>query len=116
VAAPNVPALRVPITRPQLGKPEADAAARVVRSGWVIQGPEVAAFESELAALPESQRAAYSLVKRRGLSLAAAAQALAKWGAKNPTVVILCEVTRGGFVQRDQKRSPHVSVSTCWRR
>jgi perosamine synthetase len=50
VAAPNVPALRVPITRPQLGKPEADAAARVVRSGWVIQGPEVAAFESELAA------------------------------------------------------------------
>ncbi|HEY0707722.1 MAG TPA: DegT/DnrJ/EryC1/StrS family aminotransferase [Polyangia bacterium] len=41
---------RVPITRPQLGKSEADAAARVIRSGWVIQGPEVAAFEGELAA------------------------------------------------------------------
>jgi perosamine synthetase len=50
VAAPVIPALRVPITRPQLGKQEADAAARVVRSGWVIQGPEVAAFEGELAA------------------------------------------------------------------
>ncbi len=50
MAAPAPQALRVPITRPQLGRPEADAAARVVRSGWVIQGPEVAAFESELAA------------------------------------------------------------------
>jgi perosamine synthetase len=38
------------MTRPQLGKSEADAAARVVRSGWVMQGPEVAAFEGELAA------------------------------------------------------------------
>jgi dTDP-4-amino-4,6-dideoxygalactose transaminase len=42
--------IRVPIARPQLGKAEADAAARVVRSGWVLQGPEVAAFEGELAA------------------------------------------------------------------
>ncbi|HEY0714158.1 MAG TPA: DegT/DnrJ/EryC1/StrS family aminotransferase, partial [Polyangia bacterium] len=51
MAAPPLPnGLRVPITRPQLGKSEADAAARVVRSGWVIQGPEVAAFEGELAA------------------------------------------------------------------
>ena len=50
VAAPIVPNVLVPITRPQLGKPEADAAARVIRSGWVIQGPEVAAFEGELAA------------------------------------------------------------------
>jgi perosamine synthetase len=41
---------RVPIVRPHLGKAEADAAARVVRSGWVMQGPEVAAFEGELSA------------------------------------------------------------------
>jgi dTDP-4-amino-4,6-dideoxygalactose transaminase len=40
----------VPITRPDLGEEEAEAAARVVRSGWVMQGPEVAAFESEFAA------------------------------------------------------------------
>jgi perosamine synthetase len=50
VAAPTLPAVRVPITRPQLGKNEADAVSRVVRSRWVIQGPEVAAFEGELAA------------------------------------------------------------------
>ena len=51
MAAPQSPHnLRVPITRPQLGKAEADAVARVVRSRWVIQGPEVASFENELAA------------------------------------------------------------------
>jgi dTDP-4-amino-4,6-dideoxygalactose transaminase len=41
--------VKVPITRLQLGDAEAEAAARVVRSGWVTQGPEVAAFELELA-------------------------------------------------------------------
>src|SRR5262245_133571 len=41
--------LKVPITRLQLGDAEADAAARVVRSGWVTQGPEVSAFEMEFA-------------------------------------------------------------------
>ena len=40
---------RVPITRPSLGEVEVEAAARVIRSGWVTQGPEVAAFESEFA-------------------------------------------------------------------
>jgi dTDP-4-amino-4,6-dideoxygalactose transaminase len=42
--------VRVPIVRPDLGPEEAEAAARVVRSGWVMQGPEVAAFEREFAA------------------------------------------------------------------
>ena len=41
---------RIPITRPDLGEPEAQAAARVIRSGWVAQGEEVRAFEQELAA------------------------------------------------------------------
>lgn len=40
---------RVPLVRPSLGESEAEAAARVVRSGWVTQGPEVAAFEAEFA-------------------------------------------------------------------
>jgi dTDP-4-amino-4,6-dideoxygalactose transaminase len=43
-------AVKVPIVRPQLGEAEASAASRVVLSGWVTQGPEVAAFERELAA------------------------------------------------------------------
>jgi perosamine synthetase len=38
------------MVRPDVGAAEAEAAARVVRSGWVLQGPEVAAFERELAA------------------------------------------------------------------
>jgi dTDP-4-amino-4,6-dideoxygalactose transaminase len=41
---------RVPIVRPSLGDEEVEAATRVIRSGWVTQGPEVAAFESEFAA------------------------------------------------------------------
>lgn len=41
---------RVPLVRPDLGDEEAEAAARVVRSGWLTQGAEVAAFEAEFAA------------------------------------------------------------------
>ena len=40
----------IPISKPLLGEPEAAAARRAVLSGWVTQGPEVAAFEREFAA------------------------------------------------------------------
>ncbi|MEW5855162.1 MAG: DegT/DnrJ/EryC1/StrS family aminotransferase [Myxococcota bacterium] len=39
----------IPVARPCLGEAEADAARRVILSGWVTQGPEVAAFEKEFA-------------------------------------------------------------------
>src|SRR5215467_3578306 len=39
----------IPVARPHLGEEEASAARRAILSGWVTQGPEVAAFEREFA-------------------------------------------------------------------
>ena len=39
----------IPIIKPWMGDEEAEAARRPLLSGWVTQGPEVAAFEAELA-------------------------------------------------------------------
>ena len=40
----------IPVTRPWMDERESDAARRVIQSGWVTQGPEVAAFEREFGA------------------------------------------------------------------
>lgn len=40
----------IPITRPLMDAQEAAAAERVILSGWTTQGPEVSAFEREVAA------------------------------------------------------------------
>jgi perosamine synthetase len=39
----------IPVARPWMEEQEADAARRAILSGWVTQGPEVAAFEREFA-------------------------------------------------------------------
>jgi dTDP-4-amino-4,6-dideoxygalactose transaminase len=41
----------IPIARPTLGADEIEAATRCITSGWLTQGPEVAAFEQEFAAV-----------------------------------------------------------------
>jgi perosamine synthetase len=40
----------IPISKPSLGEEEAAAAREAILSGWVTQGPRVAAFEEEFAA------------------------------------------------------------------
>jgi dTDP-4-amino-4,6-dideoxygalactose transaminase len=40
----------IPLARPSVGDAEVQAAAATLRSGWITQGPEVAAFEREFAA------------------------------------------------------------------
>ncbi|MCB9737787.1 MAG: DegT/DnrJ/EryC1/StrS family aminotransferase [Deltaproteobacteria bacterium] len=44
----------IPIIKPAVFEEEAQAAAEAVRSGWLAQGPRVAAFEAELAGAVEA--------------------------------------------------------------
>lgn len=51
------PAPRIRLARPDMGPEEADAAARVLASGVLTNGPETAAFEREFAAAHEVDHA-----------------------------------------------------------
>ena len=60
----------IPVARPLLGEAEAAAARRAILSGWVTQGPEVAAFEREFAAVVGAPHACAVSSCTTGLHLA----------------------------------------------
>jgi len=43
--------IRIPLARPSFNEREVEAVQRVLASGWVVQGPEVEAFENMLASM-----------------------------------------------------------------
>src|ERR671930_1722970 len=47
----------IPITKPWMDAREVEAAGRPILSGWITQGPEVAAFEREFAAAVGAEHA-----------------------------------------------------------
>jgi perosamine synthetase len=60
----------IPVARPWMDEREAEAARRVILSGWVTQGPEVAAFEREFASFVGSEHACAVSSGTAGLHLA----------------------------------------------
>lgn len=46
----------IPAARPEIGQEERDAVDRVLQSGMLAQGPEVAAFETEFASVVDGRR------------------------------------------------------------
>jgi len=69
----------IPVARPVLGEPEVEAVRRVILSGWVTQGPEVAAFEEEFATFVGAAHACAVSNCTTALHLALRAVGVGQW-------------------------------------
>ena len=49
--------IQIPLAKPAFDEREVEAVRRVLESGWVIQGPQVAGFEEDVAALHQVEHA-----------------------------------------------------------
>jgi len=72
VATETRPKMNVPITKPSLGEEEARAPYESIKSGWVTQGPKVAAFEKAVAAYVGAKHGVATTSCTTGLHLALA--------------------------------------------
>jgi len=52
---PDGEALMIPLARPCFDDAEVEAVRRVLASGWIVQGPEVEAFETEIARVHQAK-------------------------------------------------------------
>ncbi len=84
MSAPTAGVSTIPVMKPWLGDAEAEAAADAVRSGWVAQGPRVAAFEAAVAARVGANHAVAVSSCTTGLHLALVAAGV---GAGDEVVV-----------------------------
>ncbi len=79
-------AAMIPVARPVLDEREVEAARRAILSGWVTQGPEVAAFEREFAAVVGAPHACAVSSCTTALHLALARRAVSDAGDEVVTV------------------------------
>ena len=48
--------IRIPLAQPSFDEREVEAVRRVLETGWVVQGPEVEAFEKAVAEMHDARQ------------------------------------------------------------
>ncbi|PIR23349.1 MAG: hypothetical protein COV44_03455 [Deltaproteobacteria bacterium CG11_big_fil_rev_8_21_14_0_20_45_16] len=87
----------VPHNLPSLGNDEAEAASKVIRSGWVAQGPEVRSFEEEFASYLGLGAENVVAVSSGSAALFLALKVLGAEGKKVATPVYACAALRNAI-------------------